>query len=192
MHIEEIRSNESVKYFIELVNKYCSIIENRNEITRKDLFDRITPIIHQLLLTIVKLPDVSSFIEDINISTIVEEYVRNREKVFPAYLGFATYVSNDEWLTIFTELRQKIGENDRHDNCNEEEFRKYRKYNISLRGSLSDDLSDIYRDLKSRIILYDLQCPELLIYAIFEWGDVYIDHLISHLCGAICGLLKIK
>jgi hypothetical protein len=192
MIIEDFHQNKQVLEFLELIEKYCQIIDKRNEIELNDFSNTIVPLLRRILVLIEELPDVSMFIDDEYMSSIVEEYEKERAKEFPSYLGFPTYVSNDEWWKIFSELRKKFGKYDRHDNCNEDEFSQYKKYNLLLSGSLSDDLADIYRDLKGTIILYDVKRPELLLHAIFDWKEVKIDHLISHLCGAICGISKIQ
>jgi hypothetical protein len=192
MKICDFRQDKRIIEFIELINHYCNVIDKRNELTLSELVIQLLPLLQRIIELIEELPKVDNYFEDDKLSSIIEEYVKNRKKEFPLFCGFPLYISTEEWKNIFYDLRKKFGKYDRHDDITEEEFSKYKKYDLLLNSSLSDDLADIYRDLKSELIKNDIQRPELLLNAIYYWGDINIAHTISHLCGAIYGLSIIK
>lgn len=63
----------------------------------------------------------------------------------------------------------------------------YRKDDV-VGGSLSDDLLDVYKDLKRALLVYDRGTPESVRDAVRSWRDGFASHWGNHALGALRAL----
>lgn len=81
------------------------------------------------------------------------------------------YVTEEEWQALFNDLRQKFLDNDEYwfvENDN--------PHNDLIRGSLSDNLADIYQDLKDFVILYQRPFRNVKEAAVWDIRQLFRSH----------------
>lgn len=144
---------------MKLASTYCSLIEPHNTHSNEDFITRIREILPVLYHHALQLPDMDTTDEEVG-----------RE------------VSHDEWSGMFASLQHKLGINDRYwavfnplkSDCDD-----------PVIGSLSDDLADIWRDLKTGVSHWS-DCSDAMRHQIvWDWHFSFHSHWSNHLVGAL-------
>jgi hypothetical protein len=116
------------KGIIEMVtvaNEYCLFIEKSDGFERNDLLDFVQKISPLLYLKGSLLPSIEESDETIS----------------------GCFVNEEQWEGIFKTLRKKFGDNDLYVTTNENQE--------LVEASLSENLADIYQDLKDFILFFN-------------------------------------
>jgi len=148
-----------IERFVALSRNYCELIENLDS---NETFLRC---IHELL------PKLYSAALDLpSVDTGSSKPLRSA-------------VSMPKWQKVFHALQQKIGDCDRY----HEVFSAYESTD-SVTGMLSDDLADMYGDLKSGLAAYDQDSACSIAEAVWHWRFNFRAHWGEHLTGALRAL----
>ncbi|MFW5792658.1 MAG: DUF5063 domain-containing protein [Bacteroidota bacterium] len=138
--------SKAVIEFITVANEYCLFFEKAENYSAEDIFQYFQKIAPLLYLKGSVMPEVT-----VNDDSFSEKFV-----------------TEEKWEAIFKALREKFGEQDiyyTHDhNYDTEE------------ASLSDNMADIYQDMKDFIMLYQNSLIHAKENAIFEIQKLFKSH----------------
>ncbi len=143
--------SENVIEFVTIANEFCSFLENIKNYTRTDILEKLQKILSKLYLKGSSLPALDSFYDDAN------------EK----------FVSEMDWNYIQKNLENKLGEFD--------EFLEVFDPRMQDRVepivmTISENLADIYQDVKDFIMLYRVGNNEIMNDAIWECKNTFNDY----------------
>ncbi|HEY2412702.1 MAG TPA: DUF5063 domain-containing protein [Pirellulaceae bacterium] len=149
----------AVDSFADLASSYCSLIEHHEEYSTESFVGRIREILPMLYYQALKLPDVESTDEEIR-----------RE------------ISHEEWSRMFASLQRKLGVNDLY-------WEIYDPIKTDLdkpvAASLSDDLADIWRDLKDGLSNWSDGSPTTRQQIVWNWHFSFHHHWSDHVVDAL-------
>ncbi len=135
--------------FLAVAHKYCLYIEEVEKQDGDSVFDYLQKALSLLYVRGSVLPEME--VEEIE---LIEKYV-----------------TEEQWQTVFNDLRQKFGNSDEYwyvENDN--------PHNDLIKGSLSDNLADIYQDLKDFVILYQKPFRDAKVAAVWEIRQLFRAH----------------
>jgi hypothetical protein len=118
----------NVLEFIRVAHEYCLFTEKSDEKNKADIYDFFLKIGPLLYLKGKLLPE------------IIPDYPESSER----------FVTEEEWQEIFNMFRADFLEEDEYYHVNYEEFNEFE----AVKASLSENLTDIYQDLKDFVLLY--------------------------------------
>lgn len=118
----------NVLEFLRVAHEYCLFAEGIFNKSAKDILDFYQKIAPLLYLKGLLLPDIKP------------EYPESTER----------YVTEEEWESIFAELRTKFGNYDEYWYSDPDN----KDINDLIKASLSENMADIYQDLKDFVLLY--------------------------------------
>jgi hypothetical protein len=121
-------ASKIVLEMIAVANDFCSSMEQADRHARKDLLTYLQRILPLIYIRASLLPDLVAQDED----------------------AIEHYVTEEQWENLFNQLREKFGEEDLYYFINLSE----KSNQDAIRGSLSENLADIYQDLKDFLLLY--------------------------------------
>ncbi len=125
----EPQNSQGVLELYRVAYEYCLFVEKISEKNKADFYDFFLKIGPLLYLKGKLLPEI--------------------EPEFPE--ASERFVTEEEYQEIFNACRNLIAENDEFYHVNYEEFIEYE----AVKGSLSENFTDIYQDLKDFILLYN-------------------------------------
>ena len=146
--------------FVASSRKYCALIEQTGMYTLKEFINQIHILLPELYLKVAHLPVFESPIESQN----------------------QRYVTEEAYDYIYNKLLVKLGEYDAY----EEVFDPNRiESENAIGASISEDLADIYQDIKDFILLYEMGPGEIIDEAFWEvrqsfelyWGQKLVNTL---------------
>ena len=147
---EDVTLRKPIIEMITVANEYCHFIENCEKRSIKGILEFINRITPLLYLKGSLLPEIE-----------VEDTSSNER-----------YVTAEDWEKIFNMLREKFGKDD--------EFwlidPQYVNENEPLKASLSENLSDIYQDMKDFILLFQKNTYGARQNAVSECGILFATH----------------
>ena len=135
--------------FLAVAQKYCLFIEEINKYQKKQIFEYLHKALPLLYVRGSVLPEPE-----------VEDFSSNEK-----------YVTEEQWQIVFNEMREKIGKEDEYwflENDN--------PLNDQVKGSLSDNLADIYQDLKDFVLLYQKPLRDAKQVAVKEIAFLFKSH----------------
>ncbi|HQF02056.1 MAG TPA: DUF5063 domain-containing protein [Bacteroidales bacterium] len=147
--LQEPVYSQQVLEFLAVAHKYCQFMEQLYRQSAENISDFLVQILPLLYFRGSLLP----VINQIEIE-VVEKYV-----------------TEEEWQALFNDLRQKFLDNDEYwfvENDN--------PHNDLIRGSLSDNLADIYQDLKDFVILYQRPFRNVKEAAVWDIRQLFRSH----------------
>jgi hypothetical protein len=155
---EQNINSETVKGFVDVCEAYCDILEQFNEYTKEDFLKAVNPLLAGMYLGMINLPRVESLSENFN-----EKFVREEDYDF-----------------IYQGLLQKLGQ---HDVYLEVFLDDMKTSEEPLPDSLSENLTDVYQDVKDFVMLYNLGTDEVMNDAVWEvtqnfeeyWGQKLVN-----------------
>lgn len=161
---KELASNvvfsKNVVEFVTVAVQYCSYLENPENQTSEEYTDKLTKLLPLLYLKAALLPDTE--IED---------------EIYPEVT-----VTEDDYNYIVSKLYSAYKENDTY----LEVFLEDMKYSDTpIAASISEDIADIYQDIKNFISIYEQGIEENMsegLYTCFEnfklyWGQKLVNVL---------------
>jgi hypothetical protein len=140
---EEQLYGEEVLDFVRTAAEFCSILEQAEKIKLSDLVDQLHKQLPRLYHAAACLPEFDSQFEDLG----------------------QRFVSETDYEIIINKLLAKLGQYDAY----EEVFDEGRiEFEDSVGESISEDLTDIYQDIKDFILLFELGTNEVMYEALWE------------------------
>jgi len=151
--------SKNVIEFLHVAHEYCLFTEKASEKSRAEIFDFVQKIGPLLYLKGRLLPDISP------------EYPESVER----------FVTEEEWQDVFNIFRSIIATDDEFYQIDYEEGIEYEP----VKGSLSENFTDIFQDLKDFILLYRKDSAAARQNAVFEckallearWGNKLLTNL---------------
>lgn len=152
--------SKNVIEFVTVALQYCTFLENPDSITSKEYTDKLTKLLPLLYLKASLLPELE--IED---EIYPEVTVSEDDYNYIVSKLYTAYKKNDTYLEVFVEDM------------------KYSDTPIS--ASISEDLADIYQDIKNFISIYEQGIEDNMsegLYTCFEnfklyWGQKLVNVL---------------
>ena len=157
----EVVYSKNVIEFATVANEYCSFIEAVDQFQRKEFITRIQKLFPLLYLKAALLPE-----PDIEISEEAPE----------------KFVGEEDYNFILHKLEQKLGQFDAY----QEVFDPTMQYSEeALEASISENIADIYQDLKDFILSYRIGTLDVMNDALGEcrtnfqqyWGQRLVNGL---------------
>jgi hypothetical protein len=153
------KAREAVDEFVKYVERYCSLIENLDSINAGGLIEKLAVLLPALYINAIKLPTIWSDSDDLIDDYVTSEMAAKVSRKVDGKLG----KFNWHWC-VFEPFAEK-GEADQY--------------------ILSDDLADIYRDLKDGLEAYKKDTGKNREEAIWAWKFNFEHHWGDHLTAAL-------
>jgi len=135
--------------FLAVAQKYCLFIEEIDKHSKDEVYNGLHKALPLLYVKGALLPEI-----------MVEDYSFNEK-----------YVTVENWQDVFNDLRSKFGNEDEYwfiENDN--------PLNDIVKGSISDNLTDIYQDMKDFTILYQKPVRDAKKIAVWEIKALFKSH----------------
>ena len=161
---EEFDSNivfsSNATEFVTVASEFCLFVENTLRFTKKDFLDKARKLLPLLYLKGSLLPKLESIYDD----------------------GNEKFVTEEEWDLVQQSVQKKLGYHNEYvdifDSLTHEQL-------DPSTATISDNLADIYQDLKNFITLYNLGTEEIMNDALWEcqmnfeefWGQKVVSAL---------------
>jgi hypothetical protein len=157
------KKSETVNAFAAEAVKFCEIIETRAKLTRTRFLQTLYLEIPSLISSASTLPNDLEF-------KIIK---RNRVE------------EHNEWQSLFNDLKKKFGNQDYY----QEIFDPYEKIDLKpVFGSLSDDIADIYREIKPGTINWEKKSKAQKERIAGNWHFFFEIHWGEHATSALRAL----
>lgn len=155
----EAAFSNNVIELITVANNFCLFIEEAEKNSKIEIFEYLEKVLPLLYLKGAMLPEI-----------VVDDIEANER-----------FVTEEQWETIFNDLRNKLEKDDAFWHVDMDSPDK----NIAVEANLSENLSDIYQDLKDFVLLYQKPLKASKQNAAFEckslfennWGRKLLDSL---------------
>lgn len=152
--------SRSVVEFVAVGNEFCKYAERSSELKGDDLLKILQRILPLMYLKASLLPQLEPFFED----------------------GNEKFVTESDWNRIHDALREKLGTADDYLEVFDE---KIKDTEGPVTSSISENLTDIYQDIKDFLLLYQTGTDEVMNDAIWEcrlnfenlWGQKLVNAL---------------
>ena len=147
--LDEAVYSPFVLEFLSIAQKFCLFIEEVHRYDKKEIYNSLHKALPLLYVKGSLLPDV-----------YVEDFGMNEK-----------YITAENWQDVFNELRQIFGNDDEYwfiENDN--------PLNDLVKGSISDNLTDIYQDMKDFVILYQKPMRDAKKIAVWEIKEQFMAH----------------
>lgn len=144
--------------FVSSANAFCSALESVSEQNRIAFLRIMQQMLPELYLRILQLPELENIFEE----------------------GNEKFVTVEDWNAVHDAMLLKLGE---FDDYLEVFDKKIEESEEPVSRSISEDLSDIYQDIKDALMLYRVGTNELMNDAIWEcrqnfetyWGQKLVN-----------------
>lgn len=157
----EVVYSKNVIEFTTVANEYCSFVEAVDQFNRKNFITRVQKLFPLLYLKAVLLP-----VPEIEMSDDVP----------------GKYVNEEDYNFILHKLEEKLGQFDAY----HEVFDPSMQYSeVALEASISENIADVYQDLKDFLVSFRIGTPEVMNNALWEcrnnfeqyWGQRLVNCL---------------
>ncbi len=157
---EELVYSGAVIEFVAVAREVCSFLEQADGFAKPDFIDKTRKILPLLYYKAVMLPSTETLLEE----------------------GPERFVTEQEWQTIHDTIMNRLG---KHDDYQEVMDPVIRDTEDRVGGSISENLADIYQDLKDFVMVYRIGTVELMNDALWEcmqhfdqeWGQKLLNCL---------------
>jgi len=136
--------------FVAVANEYCKYLEHAAEIKGEEMLKIMQRIMPLLYLKASLLPALDPFFEE----------------------GNEKFVTEDAWRKIFEELRQKLGTADEFMEIFEN---KLDEDAVPVKSGISENMADMYQDIKDFLLLYQTGTMEVMNDAVWECRNSFED-----------------
>jgi hypothetical protein len=152
--------SRNVIEFVAVANEFCKYSERASELKGDELLKILQRIMPLMYLKASLLPQLEPFFED----------------------GNQKYVTEGDWIKIHDTLREKFGTADDYLEVFDE---KMSESDGPVTSSISENMSDIYQDVKDFLLLYQTGTAEVMNDAVWEcrlnfetfWGQKLLNSL---------------
>jgi hypothetical protein len=135
--------SEDVLEFVRVANDYSQFVEQAESFKIKEFIDKAHKLMASLYLRAANLPELDSKFENMNQRFVNEQdYSYIRQKVLKK-LG-----QYDSYEEVFTQLREESDD--------------------AVSASISENMADMYQDIKDFLLLYEIGTEEVMYEAIWE------------------------
>ncbi len=163
---QNVYSRECIE-FITVANEYCGFLDLQNNFSQQEFVDKATKLLPLLYLKISLLPDFKKRLEE-DIEKFVSEYDYN-------------FLSNN--------IAEKLGEK----NDYLEVFHDEMQYSDTpIIAYISENLSDIYQNLKDTISNFELAAEDVMNDAIAECQQAFKEYWGQSLTNALRALHQLN
>lgn len=163
---EIVYSKDSIE-FVTVAVQYCAYLENFTTITEPELTDKLTKILPLLYLKASLIPETDTVNdEDPEITVTEEDYNYISSKIYNIFLN------NDTYLEVFLQDM------------------KYSETPIS--ASISEDLADIYQDLRNFISVFERGITENMNDALYLCAENFKTYWGQKLVNVLRALHSLK
>lgn len=150
--------SRNVVEFVAVANEFCKYAERASELKGDDLLKILQRILPLMYLKASLLPQLEPFFED----------------------GNEKFVTEQDWIEIHETLKTKFGTADDYLEVFDEKMKDSEGPVIS---SISENLTDIYQDIKDFLLLYQTGTDEVMNDAVWEcrlnfetiWGQKLLN-----------------
>ena len=135
--------------FLAVAQKFCLFIEEIDKYNKNQIFDYLHKALPLLYVRGSVLPEI-----------VPENYDANEK-----------YVTEEQWQNIFNTIREILKKGDEYwflENDN--------PLNESIKGSISENLADIYQDIKDFVLLYQKPIRDAKKIAVWEIRKLFKSH----------------
>lgn len=157
------RSNISEVFtrFLGVAERFCAVVDSARDVNKEDLILAVYRLLPELIGEAVSMPVVES-----SDST-------HHTKCKGAVL------TDQQWAELYSLLKEKLGNWDIY-------FHVFdpTKDQEAIRGSLADDIADIYRDLKKGLVCHHSDCKSAD-DILWEWRFLFYSHWGDHAMSAL-------
>jgi len=152
--------SRNVIEFVAVANEFCKYAEHASELKGDELLKILQRILPFMYLKASLLPELNPFFEDGNEKFVTESDWTRMQEIFREKFGTA-----DDYPEVFDE---KISESEGH-----------------VVSSISENMADIYQDIKDFLLLYQTGTPEVMNDAVWEcrlnfesfWGQKLVNSM---------------
>ena len=152
--------SRNVVEFVAVANEFCKYAERSAELKGDELLKILQRILPMMYIKVSLLPATEPFFED----------------------GNEKFVTESDWVRIHAALREKFGTADDYLEVFDERINDSEGPVIS---SVSENMADIYQDIKDFLLLYQTGTPEVMNDALWEckmnfenfWGQKLVNSM---------------
>ena len=152
--------SRKVVEFVAVANEFCKYAEHASELKGDELLKILQRILPLLYINASLLPQFETFFED----------------------GNEKFVTESDWVRLHEVLREKFGSADDYLEVFDE---KDNESDGPVLASISENMADIYQDLKDFLLLYQTGTVEVMNDAVWEcrmnfenfWGQKLVNSL---------------
>lgn len=164
---EHIVYSKNVIEFVTVANEFCLFIESTDSISREDFVSKIQKILPLLYLKATLIPKIESTFEEVNEKFVTEEEWNLVHKKLATKLG-----KFDDYLEVFDPL---MAESDK-----------------PIVASISENLSDIYQDIKDFLMLYRIGTLEYMNDGLWECYENFLNYWGQKLVNVLRAIHNIR
>ena len=162
--------------FGSVARKFCTTVDTAADLEKDQFLLQIYRILPDLLIEAIRLPD-------------TDPWKRNEpedgSEDFPVQ-GTAQETNRRGWSILYNLLKEKLGQDDLYWMV----FDPTSEDNETIRGSLADDIADVYGDLKESLSLMDKNAI-IAEVAIWNWRLLFYSHWGDHALSALRTIHKL-
>jgi hypothetical protein len=152
--------SRNVVEFVAVANEFCKYAERASELMGDELLKILQRILPLMYLKASLLPQLSPFFED----------------------GNEKFVTESDWIVIHNALKEKFGTADDYLEVFDEKMNDSEGPVVS---SISENMADIYQDMKDFLLLYQTGTAEVMNDAVWEcrmnfenfWGQKLVNSM---------------
>ncbi len=152
--------SRNVIEFVAVANEFCKYAEHAGELKGDELLKILQRILPLMYLKASLLPQLDPFFED----------------------GNEKFITENDWLRIHENLRDKFGTADDYREVFDDKAKETEDAVIS---SISENMADIYQDIRDFLLLYQTGTTEVMNDAIWEcrlnfenyWGQKLVNSM---------------
>ncbi len=147
---EDITISRAILEMITVANEFCHYLDTCEKRPKREIFEFINRIGPLLYLKGSLLPEIEVMDPDAN----------------------ERFVTQENWESIFTLLRDKFGKDDEYWTIDPEHINETEP----LKASLAENIADIYQDMKDLILLYQKNTFAARENAVSECKNLFASH----------------
>lgn len=147
---DDITMGKNALEMLIVANEFCLFMEEMEDKPKKPVYDFVHRVMPLMYTKGSLLPDVDVEYPEANMRFVTEE----------------------QWEQLFTQLREKFGKDDEFWIIDPE----YINETEPLKASLSENLADIYQDMKDFILLYQKNTIAARQNALSDCKELFSDH----------------
>lgn len=147
---DDITMGKNALEMLLVANEYCLFMEEMEEKSKSSIFDFVHRVVPLMYTKGSLLPDVPVEYPEANMRFVTEE----------------------QWEQVFNILREKFGEDDEYWIIDPQ----YINETEPLKASLSENLADIYQDMKDFVLLYQKNTLAARQNALSDCKTLFADH----------------
>ncbi|MBK9389166.1 MAG: DUF5063 domain-containing protein [Bacteroidetes bacterium] len=152
--------SRNVIEFVAVANEFCKYAEHAGELKGDEMLKILQRILPLMYLKASLLPQLEPFFED----------------------GNEKFITENDWVRVHDNLREKFGTADDYREVFDDKAKETEEGIVS---SISENMADMYQDIKDFLLLYQTGTTELMNDAIWEcrlnfenfWGQKLVNSM---------------